>query len=142
MIQAIVFDLYGTLTDGRELYPEAQNVLGQLKDKGYKLGLISNASSISGKRLYALGIDLYFDSVVWAYETARPKPYPEPFKKMLEQLHVSPEEVMYIGDSEDIDAKGAEAVGMFAVQIKRDGGEAGFHRKVKSLEELFQFLDT
>lgn len=141
MIKGVAFDLFGTLLHGRELYPEVRNVLEKLKRDGYKIGLISNATSESRERLFEHGILDYFDSIVWAYDGEYPKPHSEPFEKSLEDLGLKMEEVLYIGDSEDFDAKGSEAVGMFAVHLKR-AGESGFHRSVKSLDEVFQFLEN
>ena len=45
------------------------------------------------------GIDQYMDTVILAEDTTKHKPDPEPLLKCIENLNVSKEEVIYIGDA-------------------------------------------
>ncbi len=67
MIQGIIFDWAGTLSQGsRNLFPHSERVLIELRKRGYKLGLVSLAGHGNEKRwedLRETGVIKYFDSI-------------------------------------------------------------------------------
>ena len=94
-------------------YPGVPETLRELKDRGYKLGLVSDGLRLKAwMRLNETKLDKYFDVVVTHEDTGKMKPNPEPFTKACKKLNVKPEECLFIGDWPERDIEGAKAVGM------------------------------
>ena len=81
-----------------KLYPETLSVLQKLKDRGLKLGLISNSAFSYKTPFYDLGLDLYFDTTLFSFEVGMKKPNLEIYKLSLQKLDVLPEQCIMIGD--------------------------------------------
>ncbi|WP_062271050.1 HAD family hydrolase [Endozoicomonas arenosclerae] len=97
------------------LFPDVEEMLSRLKDSGYKLGLLSNATGpadIFQKDLEQRGLARYFNSIVWSCEIGYRKPYHKAFEAVLDRLGVSPADTLMIGDSEIADIQGATHLGM------------------------------
>ena len=125
-----------------KLFPETLGVLTLLEKRGFKLGLISNFDTRVYDVCQALGIYRYFRSFVISSEAGFAKPSPEIFEIALNEQGVSAEESLHIGDSIEHDILGAEALGINAVLLDREGRYE--HRddilKIKDLREVFQIL--
>ena len=83
------------------LKPDAREVLISLKDKGMKIGVATGRMSRGDgkwRELKNLGINLLVDTVVTAGET-KPKPDPASLIKCAEQLELSLDECIFVGDS-------------------------------------------
>ena len=83
------------------LKPNAKGVLTSLKDKGMKIGVATGRMSRGDgkwRELNNLGINSLVDIVVTAGET-KPKPDPASLIKCAEQLKLSPDECIFVGDS-------------------------------------------
>jgi len=99
---------------------EALHVLQTLQ-RSKKLALISNfdhpphVHSVLSK----LGLTHFFDSVVISAEVGIKKPDPRIFDSALEQTGMKPEEVVYVGDTED-DTEAARAAGIVPILIQRE----------------------
>ncbi|MDC7222096.1 MAG: HAD family hydrolase [Spirochaetales bacterium] len=87
--------------------PGAFSLIGELKSRGYRLGIVSNAQfytpltmeTLSQRSLEELGFTEELCS--WSYRLLRGKPSPEMFKaplKVLESQGIPPEEVLYVGN--------------------------------------------
>lgn len=102
------------------LDPEVHSVLPTLH-RSKKLALVSNFDHPSHVHsvLSTLGLTPYFDSVVISAEVGIKKPDPRIFDRALEQTAVKPEEVIYVGDTDD-DTEAARAAGMVPVLIQRN----------------------
>lgn len=85
----------------------------------YQIFLISNgAGSQVERKLTYLGLDYKdFDPRIYCYDQGWTKPDPQPFLAAIESLDMKPEEIVYVGDREDIDIEGAQAVGMKTVFV-------------------------
>lgn len=97
--------------------PEASiELLKKLKEKGLKLGLITN--TFSDEREYIRNCPLYpyFDVALISYEQGICKPDPEMFCRMTEQLGVKAEECLYVGDGGSRELYAAREAGMHPVQ--------------------------
>ena len=89
-----------------ESYPGVNNVLRELKSQGYPLGLVTDAEHRDAHlRLDKLGLLPSFDSMVTFDRVQEKKPSKKPFLLALDELGVTPEETLLIGDSlrRDID---------------------------------------
>ncbi len=96
-----------------EAYPGVMPTLLKLKQKGLKLGIVSDAPILQAwTRLTEMKIQDFFDTVVTFDDTGERKPSAMPFNKALEQLGVKPEEVLHVGDWPERDIAGAKALGI------------------------------
>jgi HAD superfamily hydrolase (TIGR01549 family) len=105
------------------VFPEAEAVLRQLREKAYRLALITNAQGQEEEGQHRLAnypaLERLFEVIVVAGEGGVPaKPDPAPFHLCLEMLGLDPNEAVYVGDDWRIDVRGAEAVGMRAIWLK------------------------
>ena len=83
-----------------KLFPGMKDLIASLKEKGYKLGLVTSrltASTMQGLEKY--DIKEYFDAVVTCSDTEKHKPDPEPLNIALEKLGSKPEESIMLGDT-------------------------------------------
>jgi len=101
-------------------FPNLNSMLNELKSKSIKLGIITNGKGqFQMDNIKALGIEKYFEAIIVSEWEGIKKPDPQIFKKVLEQLNVSPHESMYVGDHPENDVKAAQKVGMKGIW-KRD----------------------
>jgi putative hydrolase of the HAD superfamily len=119
----------------------AEHMLHKLHGK-YKLGIVSNFAipECVTKLLQRQGLVDFFDVVVVSGAVNKRKPSLEIFTKALEQMDVSPEETVFVGDTVDADVLGAKAAGMRTIYVERrpqtDAEKAGPTQTIKSLKEL------
>ncbi|WP_230321478.1 HAD family hydrolase [Planococcus salinarum] len=85
---------------------EIHELLLHLKEKGIKLGIVTGKARRSlDISLKALQMEHFFDAIITGDDVTYPKPDPEGVFKALALLDASPEEAMFIGDSDaDIQA--------------------------------------
>lgn len=94
----------------------AIEIIGFLKQKRLKLGLISNGKSPFQERNFqALNIADAFDSIVVSEQVGLRKPDSAIFHLALKQLKVSPEQALFVGDDPVADIQGANHAGIKAV---------------------------
>ncbi|MBW3571664.1 MAG: HAD-IA family hydrolase [Gemmatimonadetes bacterium] len=91
--------------------------LDQLRRRGYRLGVISNADGRIDPLLESVGLRGHFEVVVDSGVVGIDKPDPRIFHLALEQMGVEPREAVYVGDIYEIDVQGARAAGMRAILI-------------------------
>ena len=98
-------------------FPGIREVITRLRDRGYKLGIVTSKNRSSTLRgLARAGLDGQFDVLVTADDVDKPKPDPEPVHRALEQLGAEPGEAVFVGDSpHDISAGRAAGVATAAV---------------------------
>lgn len=98
--------------------PEVIPTLIALKDKGYKLGVISNGRSIKQwEKIIRLGLHHFFHVVVISEEAGSEKPDAKIFETALKKLKVKPHEAIYVGDHLETDILGANKAGLISVRI-------------------------
>ena len=108
----IFLDLYSENTSKRSvLYPGVREGLDYLKAAGYKLGCVTNkAAQFTLPLLMDLGIHEEFEVIVCGDTLAEKKPHPLPLLHAAEQMGVTAEQSMMLGDSMS-DVKAARAAG-------------------------------
>ena len=93
-----------------EVYPDMLDVLDELSNKGYKLGVISNKPDFDTQRIVKNYFGDRFIYVVGSKEGVARKPHPEAMNILLNELNLSIEDITYVGDSQ-FDAMFAENCG-------------------------------
>ncbi len=101
--------------------PEAEPVLGEIKQKGLKIGLITDCSPEAPLTWPETTIAAYFDATIFSCEVKVRKPDPRIYQMALEALKVQAGECLYVGDGNSQEHYGAKTVGMTAVLFKAPG---------------------
>jgi len=95
-------------------------LLNHLKEKKYKLGVVTNASHTESRirqLMRHVEIEHFFATVVISSVVGIQKPDPEIFQIALNELSINASQALYIGDRLDYDAQGAENAGIQFVII-------------------------
>ena len=90
-----------------------------LRERGLKLGLVSNAfdpPQLLHRDLAELGIAERLDVALFSSEVGRRKPDPEIFRRALDALDVGASEALFVGDTLGSDIAGAAELGMRTCQ--------------------------
>ncbi|MBM4255458.1 MAG: HAD-IA family hydrolase [Deltaproteobacteria bacterium] len=129
---------YFAQTEAWQLYPEARATLVELRDRGFKLGVISNFDSRLFGLLEGFGIAPFFDPIIISTRAGAAKPDGEIFTQALSCLGLDAEEALHVGDSIHADIVGAHATGLLPVLIDRRGAEAdaAHYHRIQNLAEL------
>ncbi|RLG70492.1 MAG: hypothetical protein DRO07_00075 [Candidatus Iainarchaeum archaeon] len=100
-------------------YPNAVKTLIKLKERGLKLGIVSDAPiKQAWLRLAELNLCDFFDVVIAKGPKTKMKPHAMPFKKALKALNLEPTEILFVGDNPERDILGAKKLGMKTVLAK------------------------
>ena len=131
-------------SDAWAIFPETKEVLTELKEKEYKLGIISNFDSRVYDVMNNLEIHEYFDSFVISSEAGHAKPNPNIFHIALKDIESDPLECMHIGDNIYNDFHGARSLGIQALVLDRENDyeSIGDQHKITNLEEIYKFLPS
>ncbi|MBK8248522.1 MAG: HAD-IA family hydrolase [Gemmatimonadetes bacterium] len=122
-------------------WPEVHEALHDLRQDGYRLGVVTNCSELLGHRAVAqLGIPVH---LVTAERAGAYKPDAAPYLLALEEMHTTPERTLFVAGS-PADIGGATAVGMPVVWHNRIGLAAPREpvTRIESLRELVIRLRT
>lgn len=91
--------------------------LEELRRRGYRLGVISNADGRAEQALDVAGLGAHFEFVIDSGLVGVDKPDPRIFHMALERIGVHPHDAVYVGDIYEIDVQGARAAGMRAILV-------------------------
>jgi len=128
------------------LYPHVKVTLIELMKRGMKLAVISDAPRQEAwLRLCYLQLHHVFDVVLTYNDTGEYKPSPEPFKKVLEELGIRPEESMMVGDWPERDIAGAAELGMKTVFARYGDtfgtASSGANYEINDILEIVRIID-
>lgn len=138
-LDAILRDLHRAFDDPAHfhLFPDALPALHALRERGYRLGIISNWSWNLPKLCAGLGLTPLFTHIVTSARVGASKPHAAIFQHALKAMEVSPAAAVHVGDNRIADIAGARAVGMRAVLIAPGAtDDAGTPYVVRALAEL------
>lgn len=87
-------------TDMTTFFSDAEELLTFLRKEQFKIGIVStkNRSRIN-ESLVKYNMDQYFDIVIGGEDVKEHKPSPEGIQKAIEELHLTLEDIIYVGDS-------------------------------------------
>ncbi len=102
----------GMLRRSAKRRPGLNGLLGELKKRGVRLGVVSDYDFVS-ERLEAIGIEKgLFGEAVAAEEFGVLKPSALPFDGVATRWGLEPNRILVVGDRRDLDEQSAEAAGM------------------------------
>lgn len=141
LVQA-VYDEY-LLPDKWAVFPDVDDTLKGLKERGYRLGVISNWDATLESLLRDMGYLPYFDEVISSAAVGTRKPYKDIFDIALERMGVDAENAIHVGDLPDADGEGAAGAGIRPVIIDRKGlhTDCEFER-IEALTDLLDLVDS
>ena len=100
-------------TDYIRLYPHVLEALAALRQKGYRLWLLSNAQEVFTRyELNHLGLWDAFDKVYISSTFGFRKPDVRFFRSLLEEQQLDPKKCLMIGNDRETDIAGAKAAGL------------------------------
>ncbi|MFG6494899.1 HAD-IA family hydrolase [Fictibacillus sp. UD] len=100
----------------QEISGEVLELLQSLKDRGLKLGLISNAAPEEVNAWKSCNLANYFDEVIFSYEVRVAKPTQKIYQIACEKLGALAQESIFIGDGGANELVGAAEFDMKAYQ--------------------------
>jgi len=146
-IERVAREVYEDWAEHRHfvLYDDVPAALRTLKDRGIRVGLISNShrplssfeSHFNLKGLIAVKVSSFNHGFM--------KPHPSIFEAALREMRVAPEDAAMVGDSVAHDIAGAQQVGMRAILLARHGTGAIADTAIaviRSLDELPDLLES
>ena len=128
-------------------YPGIPALLEHLKEQGYHLAVVSNKFEAAVQALCRHSFGTLFHEAIGDRDGYRKKPAPDNLLRCMEQLGVSREEVIYIGDS-PTDIETAENTGVDFIGVLwgfRDEAEMRGYTKAplaRTAEELESFIQA
>lgn len=102
---------------GFQLRPEALPVIGQLRDRGLRTGLVSDCTSELPEAWPRLPVAAVIDAPVFSCVEGMRKPDPRLFRTVAARLGTDPAACLYVGDGGGRELTGSSAVGMRAVLL-------------------------
>jgi putative hydrolase of the HAD superfamily len=104
------------------VFEDVRPTLDTLAARGIRLGVISNWDERLRELLRRLQLDDCFETLVISCEAGVAKPAPAIFNQAASRLGLPPASILHVGDSLEMDVRGAEAAGLRALQIRRQPG--------------------
>jgi putative hydrolase of the HAD superfamily len=105
-----------------QLFPDSLPVLEEMRQKGYQLGVISDAQKVfCFEEGEMLGLSPFLSRFIVSTHFGFRKPDPRLFTVACTLLNISPIEAVYIGNAPETDIGGAKGAGMKAILLDRNG---------------------
>ncbi len=130
---------FGLATRRARWFPNAKRTLVKLREKGYKLGFISNTHWRISDNLRK-EFERFFDVITLSYEHGFAKPHPSIFITTLNRLTASANQCLHVGDDPMADIQGAKSIGMLTVFIKRKEVQTDADIEIRRITELEALL--
>ncbi|MDX6482797.1 MAG: putative hydrolase of the superfamily [Gaiellaceae bacterium] len=126
----------------------ALETLRELRERGFRLGMISVCSDEVAELWEETPFAGLFDSTVFSCSVGLRKPDPAIYRLALDELDVEPADVMFVGDGANDELAGAERVGMRAVLILRPEQDEphweearGWQPRITSIPEVLDLVE-
>lgn len=121
-------------------YPEAIPILKDLRDAGYRLGVISNASHGLPETLRKIGLAPFFETITYSFAVGAEKPDVRIFRRAVAEANTTENLTLHVGDSFEADYVGARRAGLHAVLLQREGEPPAPCPFIRSLEAVPHLL--
>ncbi|MCD7838515.1 MAG: HAD family hydrolase [Clostridiales bacterium] len=124
------------------LFDGAEQLLRQLKEKGKRVYLLSNAQALFTRpELTALGLEEYFDGILLSSQAGVKKPDPQFYHLLLERYQLRPEQSLMVGNDDLADCHGAAAAGLDSCYIFTEQSPARRRPLPERCREIYHILD-
>ncbi len=97
--------------------PRARETLAALRERGYRLGVVSNADGRVRTLLEEAGLAPFLEIILDSAHVGVEKPDPRIFLAAAGGMRLSPSSCAYVGDLYEIDILGARSAGLRAILI-------------------------
>lgn len=121
--------------------PATAPALGTLKERGFRMGVISNADGRVEGLIRKAGLSGYFEFVMDSAMEGVEKPDPEIFLRACRRMGVEPGAALYVGDLYPVDVLGARSAGMEALLLDPMGRLEYPVGKIPNVAALPRYLD-
>ncbi|PCH78057.1 MAG: noncanonical pyrimidine nucleotidase, YjjG family [Flavobacteriaceae bacterium] len=130
------------LPENNLLFPGVFEILDYLKDKNYKLHMITNGfNEVQYEKLKASKLSPYFELVITSENTGVKKPNPIIFNEAVRLAKTTMNHSIMIGDNWEADIMGAKSAGMDVIFCNFENEQVAENIKsVSNLLEIKQFL--
>jgi putative hydrolase of the HAD superfamily len=130
-------------------YPGTKDMLISLKNRGYRLAILSDAPKLEAYlRLCAMGLDDFFDVIITKDDTGVLKPHKKAFLAVSKALSIPPSGCIMVGDMPGRDIDGAKVIGMKTIFAQyghrngEDGSKADYAAKsIKDIERIIKAIE-
>ena len=116
-------------------------ILWQLKERGFRLAIVSNSDGRDAEGFAYAGLSDLFEFIIDSFDVGVEKPNPRIFQIALERAEVNARQAVYIGDLYSVDVVGARGAGV--VPILYDPYRLNADKdclRIQEMEELFEIL--
>ena len=126
--------------------PGVVETLEALRDRGYKVGLISNCTEEVSRLWDSTPFAPLFDVAVLSFDVRMAKPDPRIYELATERLGVDGNDCLYVGDGSDGELSGAAQAGMTAVLMRAPDDDADGSReswegkRISSISEVLELI--
>jgi putative hydrolase of the HAD superfamily len=133
--QACFEELFKTFAgpNAWQVFPDVEDTMREARARGLHVGVISNWDERLRPLLTDMGLARHFGSITVSCEVGAEKPDGRMFHAALQAAGVAADEAVHVGDNDNEDVRGAEAVGMRAILLDRSGKRASALRDLRSL---------
>jgi putative hydrolase of the HAD superfamily len=90
-------------------------VLGELKERGYILAVVSNSDGRIESAFEQAGLTGYFDFFIDSFNVGIEKPDPRIFRMATTRAMIGPHQAAYVGDLYAVDVVGARSAGLLPI---------------------------
>jgi putative hydrolase of the HAD superfamily len=142
LVAAAVTAYHGCKRDTLAPYPDVLEVLGELRNSGLILGIITHGLEVKqAEKLLRLGIYPYLcpEAIFITEQMGISKPNPKLYRRACSAMDVMPGEAIYVGDHPVNDVDAANAAGLLTVRLRRGGRFLHQEGQTKADFELTDF---
>jgi putative hydrolase of the HAD superfamily len=129
------FGLWTVAIDG------GPQTVAELKNRGFRVGVVSNAEGRVEQDLEAAGYRGLLDTVIDSHVVGVEKPDPEIFRIAMAKIKAMPQTSVYVGDLPSVDVAGARAAGVAPILLDRhDLFEDAQAHRIGAITDLLDLL--
>lgn len=125
----------------RHLHPGILPMLASLRERGIRIGLITNCFSEEAALIRESELFAYFDAPCLSWEEGVRKPDPAIYHACLGKLGIAPEHCLYVGDGGSMELETARSLGMEAIQATWYRQAAFEHKQAAIRPDFLQLND-
>jgi len=138
-IDALETDLKQDI-ESAALFEDSLPTLIKLKERGIKIGLVSNLATPYKLPVQNFGLQKYFDLIIFYCDEGVAKPEARIYELALNRLNSSASETLMIGDSYKSDVVGASNVGITGILLDRANHRNSNSTEISGLSEILETI--